>query len=152
MARTDIASRLIEATPETIYAAMTDADALVQWLPPGDMSGEMLEFDPAPGGHYRMKLRYRSRAIAGKSGDGADIVLVRYLDLVPGALVSQAVDFVADDPAFVGTMAMHWILEARPEGTLVTIRAENVPPGIAAEDHEAGLAASLDNLARFTQI
>lgn len=152
MARTDIASRLIEATPETIYAAMTDADALVQWLPPGDMSGEMLEFDPAPGGHYRMKLRYRNRAVAGKSGDGADIVLVRYLDLVPGALVSQAVDFVADDPAFAGTMAMHWILEARPEGTLVTIRAENVPPGIAAEDHEAGLAASLDNLARFTQI
>ena len=34
---------------------------------------------------------------------------------------------------------------------LVTIRAENVPPGISPEDHEAGLNSSLANLAAFVE-
>lgn len=149
MARTDQAHRLIEASPEAVYDAMTSAEALVAWLPPTGMSGQMLEFDPRPGGHYKMMLRYEDAAIAGKSGGNADIAEMRYLDLVPGALVAQAIDFVSDDPLFSGTMMMNWILESRPEGTLVTIRAENVPEGISADDHAEGLASSLENLARY---
>jgi hypothetical protein len=34
-------------------------------------------------------------------------------------------------------------------GTRVDFVAENVPDGISAEDHAAGLAASLVNLAQF---
>ncbi|OAM80057.1 SRPBCC domain-containing protein [Devosia elaeis] len=151
MARIDQAHRLIEASPEAVYDAMTSAEALVAWLPPTGMSGQMLEFDARPGGHYKMMLRYEDAAIAGKSGDNADIAEMRYLDLVPGALVSQAVDFVSDDPLFSGTMVMNWLLESRPEGTLVTIRAENVPAGISAADHAEGLASSLENLARYVE-
>jgi hypothetical protein len=33
----------------------------------------------------------------------------------------------------------------------VEIAAENVPPEIPAEDHATGLAAPLENLARFTE-
>lgn len=151
MSRTDQACRLVAADPETIYAAMTDPDALVAWLPPTGMRGTMLAFNLRPGGHYRMALRYEDTTIFGKSGGGEDIAEVRYLDLVPGALVSQAVDFVSDDPAFAGTMTMHWILQRETEGTLVTIRAENVPEGISAEDHAEGLESSLANLARFVE-
>jgi Uncharacterized conserved protein len=151
MSRIDSATRIIEASPEAVYAAMTTAEALAAWLPPDGMSGQMLEFDPRPGGHYAMVLRHDDGAAAGKSGGNEDRVTVRYLDLVPGALVSQAVEFVSDDLRFAGTMAMHWMLRPVPEGTEVTIRAENVPAGISAEDHAAGLASSLANLARFVE-
>lgn len=151
MSRTDSASRIMDATPEAVYAAMTDPAAMVVWLPPQGMRGQMLEFDLRPGGHYRMVLRYEDSSIAGKTGENSDDVAVRFLDLVPGALVSQAVDFVSDDPAFAGTMVMNWMLRPVPEGTEVTIRAENVPSGISAEDHAEGLASSLDNLASFLE-
>jgi uncharacterized protein YndB with AHSA1/START domain len=45
MSRTDSASRIVDATPEQVYAAMTDPAAMLKWLPPGGMRGEMLEFD-----------------------------------------------------------------------------------------------------------
>jgi len=151
MSRTDSASRIIEASPEAVYAAMTEEDAMLAWLPPTGMRGEMLEFDMQPGGHYRMVLRYEDPDIAGKTGEGSDDVAVRILDLVPGALVSQAVEFVSDDPAFSGTMVMNWMLDVVDEGTRVTIRAENVPEGITAEDHAEGLRSSLENLAGFVE-
>jgi hypothetical protein len=61
--------------------------------------------------------------------------------------VAQAVDFVSDDPAYSGTMVMTWELSPVDGGTRVEIRAENVPTGISADDHAAGLASSLNNLA-----
>ena len=151
MSRTDTASRTIEATPEAVYAAMTEPEALVAWLPPPGMRGEMVEWDFRSGGHYRLVLHYEDDSIAGKTGEGSDDVAVRFLDLVPGALVAQAVDFVSDDPAFAGTMVMNWMLRPVAEGTEVTIRAENVPSGIRAEDHAEGLNASLENLARYVE-
>ncbi|SMQ86017.1 Uncharacterized conserved protein YndB, AHSA1/START domain [Devosia lucknowensis] len=151
MSRVDQASRLIHADAQTVYAAMTEADALVAWLPPTGMSGEMLEFEPRAGGHYKMVLRYDDVSIEGKSGGAQDVVDVRYTELEPGALVSQAVDFVSDDPRFAGTMTMDWIIAEEAGQTLVTIRATNVPEGIGAEDHAEGLASSLENLAAFVE-
>lgn len=151
MSRTDSASLVVDATPEAVYAAMTDPSSMVAWLPPTGMRGEMLEFDLRPGGHYRMVLRYDDAGIAGKTGENSDDVFVRFVDLVPGALIAQAVDFTSDDPAFAGAMVMNWILRPVPEGTEITIRAENVPSGISAEDHAEGLASSLQNLARFLE-
>jgi uncharacterized protein YndB with AHSA1/START domain len=147
--RTDTASRIIAATPNRIYLAMVDAAALVQWLPPEGMSATMEAFEPQPGGHYRMVLRHEDPAYEGKSGDNSDVVEARFIDLVPDACVVQAIDFASPDPRFAGTMIMSWLLTPLPEGTEVRIVAENVPPGISAEDHEAGLQSSLANLARF---
>lgn len=151
MTRIDRANRIVAAAPDAVYAAMTDPKALLAWLPPEGMSGEMVEFDLRPGGHYRLILRYEETSIAGKTGDGADDVAVRFLDLVPGRLVSQAVDFVSDDPAFSGTMVMDWRLDPVPEGTRVTIEARDVPSGISREDHAEGLASSLANLADYLE-
>ena len=44
---------------------------------------------------------------------------------------------------------MTWALERVETGTRVEFRAEDAPPGISAEDHEAGLASSLQNLAAY---
>ncbi|NWN33410.1 ATPase, partial [Klebsiella michiganensis] len=53
VSRTDRASRLIKASAARVYQAFVDAEALVRWLPPEGMTGEMLAFDAKPGGGYR---------------------------------------------------------------------------------------------------
>ena len=148
MTRTDTAFRVIAAPPDRVYAALVDPDVLVTWLPPEGMSGRFERFDARPGGSYRLVLTYADASAArGKATVDSDIVEARFVDIVPGVRVVQAVDFVSDDPANAGTMIMTWELAAVDGGTRVDIRAEDVPAGISAEDHAAGLASSLENLA-----
>jgi uncharacterized protein YndB with AHSA1/START domain len=150
MARTDRASRVIDATPEAIFAAWTDADALVAWLPPDGMTATAEAFDLRPGGSYRMVLRYVDKStVAGKSTADSDVVEARIVELVAGERLVQEVDFESDDPAFAGTMQMTWQVSAVDGGSVVEFIAADVPAGISAEDHAAGMASSLENLARF---
>ena len=82
----------------------------------------------------------------GKSSADSDVVKGSFVHLVPGREVSQRFEFESSDPRFAGAMTMTWKLEPEGLGTLVQVTAENVPPGISAEDHEAGIASSLENL------
>ena len=152
MARTDAASRVIAAPPAQVFAALLDRDALIAWLPPKGMTARFERFDPRPGGSYRLVLTYVDASAArGKATPEADVVEARYLDIVPERRVVQAVDFVADDPAFAGTMTMTWDVTPVQGGTRVDIVAADVPDGISAEDHAAGLASSLANLAEHIE-
>jgi len=152
MARTDVATRVIAAPPERVYAAFVDPDALAAWLPPDGMTGRFERFDARPGGSYRMVLTYADASTArGKATPDSDIVEARFLDIVPGARVVQAVDFVSDEPGYAGTMTMTWEVAAAEAGARVEIRADNVPDGISAEDHAAGLTSSLANLAAYLE-
>jgi len=131
---------------------MVDEEALLQWLPPGGMSGRFERFDPRPGGSYRLVLTYADDSSAsGKSTPSSDVVEARFIDVVPDVRVVQAVDFVSDDPAFTGTMTMTWELSAEVDGTRVAIRADGVPAGISAADHVAGMQSSLANLADYLE-
>lgn len=150
--RIDSASRSIAASPEAVYRAFAEPGAMERWLPPNDMTGEMLRFDFRDGGSYRMRLTYAERDRGqGKTSVSADEVTVRLTRLVPGRSIEQAVAFVSEDPAFGGVMRMSWSMEAQGDGTLVTFRAEDVPEGIRAEDHVAAMTASLEQLARFVE-
>jgi uncharacterized protein YndB with AHSA1/START domain len=152
MARTDTVSRVIAAPPDRVYAALVDPEALTAWLPPDGMSGRFERFDARPGGSYRLVLTYADGSGArGKTTADSDIVEARFVDLVPGVRVVQAVDFVSDDPANAGTMTMAWELTAVDAGTRVDIRADDVPAGISAEDHADGLRSSLTNLATYLE-
>lgn len=152
MSRTDTAQRLIAAPPERVFAALVDPAALVIWLPPGDMTGRFERFDARPGGSYRLVLTYAdASADQGKTSADADVVEARFVDIVDGERVVQAVDFVSDDPAFSGTMTMTWELTATDTGTRVEIRADDVPAGISAPDHAAGMNSSLENLAAYLE-
>ena len=134
----------------SVWAALVDPEALLAWLPPGGMTGRFERFDARPGGSYRMVLTYADASGApGKATADSDIVEARFIDIVPGQRVVQAVDFVSDDPANAGTMIMTWEVTAVDAGTLVDIVAEDVPDGITAEDHAAGLASSLAKLAAY---
>lgn len=142
----------MDAPVSRVFAALVDRNALEAWLPPDGMTARFERFDPTPGGSYRLVLTYVDPAGApGKTSADADVVEVRYLDIVEHERVVQAVDFVADAPEFAGTMTMTWTVTPAGDGTLVEIVAADVPDGISAEDHAAGLASSLDNLATYVE-
>lgn len=99
-----------------------------------------------------MILTYDDASAApGKATSDSDVVEARFVDIVPGVRVVQSVDFVSDDPAYGDTMTMTWEVSAVDNGTRVEIRADDVPVGIRAEDHAAGLASSLANLAAYLE-
>ena len=152
MPRTDRASRVIAAPPERVYAAFVDPDALVAWLPPQGMTARLEDFDPRPGGGYRLVLAYADASGApGKATADTDVVEARFVDVVTDVHVVQAVDFVSDDPAFAGTMTMTWEVRAVDGGSRVDITADGVPDGISPEDHAAGFASSLEKLAAHVE-
>lgn len=148
--RTDSASIRVSSRPAAVYSAFADPDTLMKWLPPGDMTGRALEYDFREGGRYRIELTYGDDApeAGGKTTGQTDVTAGRFLSLEPGKRIVQSVEFESGDASFVGEMVMTWMFESSPAGTLVTITAENVPPGISKADHDAGLRSSLENLAR----
>jgi uncharacterized protein YndB with AHSA1/START domain len=151
MGRTDTATLLIGAPADAIYNAFMDPEALMAWLPPRGMAGRVLLFEPWEGGRYRIELTLEGEGhhVSGKTTERTDITSGRFISLQRANRIVQTVEFESADPTFTGTMVMTWLLEPGAEGTVVTVTAENVPSGISAEDHAAGLASSLENLARF---
>jgi uncharacterized protein YndB with AHSA1/START domain len=111
----------------------------------------MLEFDFREGGAYRMRLTYREPGHAGKTSEQHDETEVRIVRLVEPALLVQRVRFESDQPEFAGEMTITWTFDAADGGTDVTVTCTDVPDGIRPEDHAAGLASSLANLAHFTE-
>jgi uncharacterized protein YndB with AHSA1/START domain len=144
------ASRVIRARPEELYTAFVDPTALVDWLPPAEMTGQMHEFEARVGGGYQMSLFYPpdQRFFRGKTADREDRVKVRFLELAPRRRIVEGVSFITTDPAFFGEMTMTATFETVPGGTKVTLVFENMPPGLRAEDNEAGSRISLEQLAR----
>jgi uncharacterized protein YndB with AHSA1/START domain len=135
-----------------VFDALVDRDALQTWLPPRGMSASFERFDATPGGSYRLVLTYADpTASRGKTSVDSDIVEARFVDIVPDDRVVQTVDFVSDDPAFSGTMTMTWTVRAVGGRTRVEITADDVPDGISADDHAAGLTSSLENLAEYVE-
>jgi uncharacterized protein YndB with AHSA1/START domain len=116
------------------------------------MTGEILYFDFREGGSYRMRLTYAApQQGRGKTSEDSDEVEVRLTKLEDGRRIEQEVNFESEDPSFSGVMRMIWTFQPQDEGTLVRIRAENVPEGIRPEDHDAGLNSSLEKLARLVE-
>jgi uncharacterized protein YndB with AHSA1/START domain len=150
--RTDTALRVIKAPPEAIYRAHLDPAALAAWRPPQGMTGRFDAFDPRPGGRFRMVLTYAdAEAAPGKTSAVEDVVEGRFAELVPNERIVELVRFESDDPAFAGEMRITTVLKPVAGGTEVTIRCADVPSGISAEDHEAGLTSTLANLAAFME-
>ena len=145
-------ARFIRAPRDAIYRAFTDPEALVAWQAPGDMTATVHAFDARPGGGYTMSLFYPGTDDAGRGKTAAreDRYTARFVELSPERIV-EAIAFDTDDPAFAGEMTMIVTLAERDGGTDVTIRFENLPPGIAPADNEAGTESSLEKLRQFVE-
>jgi uncharacterized protein YndB with AHSA1/START domain len=144
-------SKIIAAPREALYRAFLDPTALVQWLPPGEMTGKVHSFDARVGGEYRMSLFYppSEREHRGKTSSHEDSLTVRFVELAPPKKIVEAVTFHSADPALTGEMTLVATFEAAGRGTEVTIVCTEIPPGIRPEDNEAGCRLSLEQLARY---
>lgn len=150
--RVDRATRLIAAPRERVFEAFVSPDAIVQWLPPSGAKAVLEEFDPRPGGAFRMTLIFAQPGNGNrKTSENSDTVDGRFLKIVPPEMIEQQFDFVSEDPRFAGTMSMTWTLAEGPEGTVVSVAARNVPEGITNEEHRAGMNSSLANLAALVE-
>lgn len=141
---------IIHASTVRVYKALVTPEKVARWLPPEGMTGRVEEFDPRPGGAYRVVLTYADASAApGKTTDAEDVVEGRFTAVEPGVRVEQEFSFDSADPSLEGVMTMTWEVAAKGSNTTVVVRAENVPDGVDREQHLAGLRSSLENLARL---
>ncbi|MBC7833203.1 MAG: SRPBCC domain-containing protein, partial [Hyphomicrobium sp.] len=90
-------------------------------------------------------------SVPGKTSANADVFEGQFVELVPDARIVERIEFQSDDPAFAGAMTITTTLVAVTDGTRVDIVCGNVPEGISAADHQAGMASTLANLAAYTE-
>jgi uncharacterized protein YndB with AHSA1/START domain len=160
--RVDTAHRRIAALPEEVFRAFRDPGLLAVWLPPEGMQGHLEHLDLRAGGGFRTVLTYETHDAPGKYSAHSDVAETKILSMEPPRRVVWSVQFPSDDPAFAGTMFMEWtfeaVLSADPDqtpgsqvhaevGTEVTVQAKDVPYGIDAGQHVAGMQSSLAKLA-----
>lgn len=144
---THTASRIILATPRAIFRAFLDPEVIPRWRAPAGMTAKILQFEPRPGGLFRMAFACDDRSTEGKSGSGADIFRGRFVELLPDEQIVEEIEFETDKPQFAGPMTMTTQLIPVKDGTKVTFSATNVPIGISEQDHRAGMESSLKKLA-----
>ena len=124
---------------------------LIRWLPPHGMTGRVDVLDTRVGRPFRIVLTYQDTKIAGKSGGSEDVIAGEFVAVDPPHHLAFVSRFDSDDPAFQGEMRMDWHFDEVAGGTRVRIVASNVPSGISAEDHAAGMGASLTQLAALVE-
>src|SRR6478672_12013797 len=106
-------SGFVSSSPERVYLAFIDAGELVAWLPPGEMTGRIHEFDARVGGGYVMSLYYPESETLnrGKTSDREDRVRVRFTELSPPHRIVEVITFESDDPALAGEMTLTVTIE-----------------------------------------
>jgi uncharacterized protein YndB with AHSA1/START domain len=130
--------RVLPATPQKVYRAFLDADALARWLPPDGFTGKVHQMDAKAGGRYRMSFTNFSTGKAiGFSG--------KYLELVPDQHLRYTDVF--DDPGLPGVIEVSVTLKAVSVGTELTIVQSGLPDMIPLEACYLGWQQSLNNLA-----
>jgi uncharacterized protein YndB with AHSA1/START domain len=134
--------RVLRATPERIYRAFLDADAMVKWLPPHGFTGKIHHMDAKVGGTYKMSF---TNFTSGKSHAFGGT----YLELVPHERLRYTDKF--DDPNVPGEMQTTITLKQVSVGTEVSIVQEGVPGVIPAEACYLGWQESLTLLAQLVE-
>jgi len=134
--------RVLRATPERVYRAFLDADAMAKWLPPNGFTGKVHQMDAKVGGGYKMSFTNFS---TGKSHSFGG----KYLELKPGALIRYTDAF--DDPALPGEMLTTVSLSAVSCGTELRVVQEGLPEVIPVEACYLGWQESLTLLAKLVE-
>ncbi len=134
--------RVLRSTPERIYRAFLDADAMNKWLPPHGFTGKVHHLEPKVGGTFRMTFTNFGSG-HGHSFGGT------YLELVPHERLRYTDKF--DDPNLPGEITVTVVLKAVSCGTDVAIVQEGVPEVIPAEACYLGWQESLGQLAHLVE-
>ncbi|ATU93169.1 SRPBCC family protein [Phyllobacterium zundukense] len=134
--------RVLATSPEKVYRAFLEADALAKWLPPNGFTCTVHHLEPTVGGKFKMSFRNfttgKSHAFGGE-----------YLELVPGERLRYTDKF--DDPNLPGEMEVAVTLNKVSVGTELDITQSGVPDVIPPEACYLGWQESLRNLARLVE-
>ena len=147
-------SREINASPEKLYRAFTNPEALEVWMAPGEMTGKVHRFDLREGGSYEMSLFYpdADNQAKGKSGAKEDRYTSRFVELQPNKKIVETITFDSPDPKFAGEMTMEVTFEPLGNSTRVHMVFRNIPDGVNPGDNEKGTELSLEKLARYVEV
>lgn len=134
--------RVLRTTPEKIYRAFLNADAMAKWLPPYGFTCQVHHLDAKVGGTFKMSFTNFG------SGNGHSFGGT-YLDLVPNERLRYSDKF--DDPNLPGEMVTTVTLKAVSCGTEISIMQEGIPEVIPAEMCYLGWQESLAQLATLVE-
>lgn len=134
--------RVLRATPERVYRAFLDPDAMVKWLPPHGFTGKVDHIDASVGGTCRMSFT--------NFGTGSSHSFEsRYVELKPDEVIRYTEQF--DDPNLPGQMQTTIRLRPVSCGTDVEIVQEGIPEAIPAEMCYLGWQESLTLLTHVVE-
>jgi uncharacterized protein YndB with AHSA1/START domain len=134
--------RVLHATPEKVYRAFLDPDAMAKWLPPHGFTGKVHHLDAKVGGTYKMSF---TNFTTGKSHSFGG----EYLELKPHERIRHTDKF--DDPTLPGEMQVTITLKKVSVGTELNIVQEGVPEVIPPEACYLGWQESLTLLAKLVE-
>lgn len=142
MAGTVKLHRVLRATPERVYRAFIDADAMAKWLPPNGFTGKVHHSEPRVGGTYKMSFTNFTTGQAHSFGG-------KYLELVPNERLRYTDKF--DDPSLPGEMQTTVTIRQVPVGVEVNIVQEGLPDAIPLEACYLGWQESLVLLGKLVE-
>ena len=134
--------QVLRATPEKIYRAFLDADAMAKWLPPNGFTGKVHHLDAKVGGTYNMSF---TNFTTGKSHSFGGT----YLEMTPHERIRYTNKF--DTPNLPGEMQTTITLKQVFCGTELNITQEGIPAAIPAEACYLGWQESLMLLAKLVE-
>jgi uncharacterized protein YndB with AHSA1/START domain len=134
--------RVLRATPEQIYRAFLDADAMAKWLPPNGFTGKVHHLDAKVGGTFKMSFTNFTTGDSHSFGG-------EYLELTPHERIRHTDKF--DDPNLPGEMRVTITLKKVSVGTELNIVQEGVPEVIPPEACYLGWQESLALLAKLVE-
>ncbi len=134
--------RVLRCTPERVYRAFLEPDAMAKWLPPYGFTCNVHHMDARVGGTYRMSFRNFSTG-NGHSFGG------EYRELIPNQRIRYTDRF--EDPSLNGEMVTTISLQQVSCGTEVAIVQDGLPEIIPVEGCYLGWQESLEQLARLVE-
>jgi len=134
--------RVLATSPEKVYRAFLEADALAKWLPPNGFACTVHHLDAKVCGTFKMSFRNFTTG-KGHSFGG------QYAELVPGERLRYTDKF--DDPNLPGEMQVTVTLKKVLVGTELDIVQAGLPDAIPVEACYLGWQQSLQNLAKLVE-
>jgi uncharacterized protein YndB with AHSA1/START domain len=134
--------RVLRASPELVYRAFLEADAIAKWLPPYGFTCKVHLMDAKIGGIYKMTFSNFATG-QGHSFGG------EYRELVPSEKIRYTDKF--DDPNLAGEMQTTVTLNPVSSGTELNIVQEGLPEAIPLESCYLGWQESLAQLAKLVE-
>lgn len=134
--------RVLATTPEKLYRAFIEADALAKWIPPNGYCCTVHEMEAREGGKYRMSFRNFTTGNAHSFGG-------EFVELVPGERLRYTDRF--DDPNLPGEIQVTVTLKKVSVGTELNIEQIGIPDVIPVEACYLGWQDSLRNLASLVE-